>query len=438
QQHHFSIPPNFFNNQSDLLQVDLSNNQISYLTGSIFAPLVDLEILNLKNNLITTIAVDVFRDLSNLRSLDLAENSITSLPDNLFLHNANLTDLHLGFNNISAIGRDTFTGLSALQKLFLNNGALSSIHPASFSPLVNAEELYLQDNHIDYLPRNVFRGLTKLRLVNLQGNPIRSTGCNCDHPQLVENISSCVNISDQADIDIHELHVQVSVSCVDTNETETCEITVTSENCNSDSDNMYIIAVVLAMIILVLAVLLLVLYGYRANLQVWFIARYPCCRSGRVEDKQYDAYISYSSEDQSLVVREIAPGLEERGFKLCLEYRDFPVGACIASTIIESVEDSRRTILLLSQSFVDCEWCALAFKAAHQQMLKDKQKRIVVIALEGPKLENVDKDLQFFLSTAECLKWGESQFWDKLSYALSGVGRGAVQNQPSDIELKSV
>ncbi|XP_019639113.1 PREDICTED: toll-like receptor Tollo [Branchiostoma belcheri] len=358
-----SIPPNFFNNQSDLLQVDLSNNQISYLNGSIFAPLVDLEVLNLKNNLITTIAVDVFSDLANLRSLDLAENSITSLPDNLFLHNFNLTDLHLGFNNISAIGRDTFTGLSALQKLFLNNGALSSIHPASFSPLVNAEELYLQDNHIDYLPRNVFRGLTKLRLVNLQGNPLG--------PQDV------------------------------------------------------------------LAVLLLLLYGYRANLQVWFIARYPCCRSGRVEDKQYDAYISYSSEDQSLVVREIAPGLEERGFKLCLEYRDFPVGACIASTIIESVEDSRRTILLLSQSFVDCEWCALAFKAAHQQMLKDKQKRIVVIALDGPKLENVDKDLQFFLSTAECLKWGESQFWDKLSYALSGVGRGAVQNQPSDIELKS-
>ncbi|KAI8519535.1 hypothetical protein Bbelb_027920, partial [Branchiostoma belcheri] len=92
-------------------------------------------------------------------------------------------------------------------------------------------------------------------------------------------------------------------------------------------------------------------------------------------------------EDQNLVVRELAPRLEERGFELCLDYRDFPAGACIATTILESVEASRQTIIILSQSFVDSEWCALAFKAAHLQMLKDKQPRIVVIAISDRRLQ---------------------------------------------------
>ncbi|CAH1241173.1 TLR4 [Branchiostoma lanceolatum] len=128
-------------------------------------------------------------------------------------------------------------------------------------------------------------------------------------------------------------------------------------------------------------------------------------------------------EDQVFVVRELASGLEERDFKLCLEYRDFPAGACKATTIIEAVEASRQTIFLLSQSFVDCEWCALAFKAAHQQMLKDKQNRIVVVVSDDRKLQHVDKDLKFYLMTNKSLKWGEAQFWGKLSCALSRAGR---------------
>ncbi|XP_035687423.1 toll-like receptor Tollo [Branchiostoma floridae] len=419
-----SIPP--FNNPSSLQEVDLSNNHISYLNGSAFAQLVNLEDLNLRNNLISTITVDVFSKLSKLRFLDLAENSLTDLPDNLFMHNGNLTELRLGLNNISAIGRKTFTGLSSLQKLFLNNGGLSDIDSLSFAPLVNVEEIYLQDNNIINLPRNAFHGLQNLKIIDLRGNSLLSAECNCDQ------LGICVGT------EVQSFSVTILFTCL--NETHeinmTCQAIATSENC-AINNNMYILAIVLSIILLILTVLLLVLYRYRTNLQVWFITRYQCCRSGRVEDKPYDVFIYNSSEDQGLVVRELAPGLEKRGFKLCLEYRDFPVGACIASTIIESVEASRRTVLILSQSFVDCEWCALAFKASHQQMLKDKQRRIVVITLDGPKLDNVDKDLQFFLGTNECLKWGEPQFWDKLSFALSGVGRGAMhRNMPSDIDLK--
>lgn len=71
--------------------------------------------------------------------------------------------------------------------------------------------------------------------------------------------------------------------------------------------------------------------------------------------RQYDAFVSYSHLDEDFVSHVLVPRLEQtthRRYRLCVHYRDFPVGAAIADTIIGQtvvvvVETVTRDILLL-------------------------------------------------------------------------------------------
>lgn len=94
-------------------------------------------------------------------------------------------------------------------------------------------------------------------------------------------------------------------------------------------------------------------------------------------------------------------------------------GQLISWNIINSVRNSRRTILILSKSFIESIWFQIEFHTAYYQMLEDKMDRLIVIVKgELPDKEHLDKDLAFLLSTKTYLVWGEKWFWHKLKYSL--------------------
>ncbi|XP_078661437.1 uncharacterized protein LOC144905584, partial [Branchiostoma floridae x Branchiostoma belcheri] len=406
-----------------LKQLFLNASGLSSIHSSSFTPLVELKELYLQENNISfqiqavsrirrSFTANIFRNLRNLILLDLSKNSITFLPDNMFVDLIKLEVLRLDGNNFPTIRANTFTGLRSLQKLFLNDTGLSTIHPSSFLSTEKLKELYLQDNDMKFLPWDALQELN-LTVLNL-GNNIGSVEYSCDRlPNCAINNPdtpfSCCN-------DTMTCGVDSSIGLCMVKATVTTPLPIGN-----------IVIIILMAILLTLFIIITILYCNRKYLQVWLYMkcgwRFDPKDDG--DDKTYDAFISYSSRDELIVIRELAPGLEERGFKLCLHYRDFPVGACIATTIIETVEASRRTVILLSQNFVDSEWCALEFKAAHRQVLEDRRNRIVVIVLDDLELQNVDKDLKFYLKTNTYLKWGDPWFWSKLCYALPRVGRGA-------------
>ena len=95
------------------------------------------------------------------------------------------------------------------------------------------------------------------------------------------------------------------------------------------------------------------------------------------KDKNYDAFISYSHEDRDYVERTLLTGLEEATdsefrYKVCVHSRDWNVGEDIPSQIFRSVEDSRKTIIVLSQNYIESKWSDMEFKAAHKKALVDK------------------------------------------------------------------
>ncbi|CAN8012409.1 unnamed protein product [Ixodes pacificus] len=164
------------------------------------------------------------------------------------------------------------------------------------------------------------------------------------------------------------------------------------------------------------------------------------------EDKTYDAFVSYSSAD-----RDIAMGLlnslesNEEMFKLCIHERDWLPGYNISWNIVNSVQNSRRTILVVSKDFLESVWFQVEFHTAYYQMLEDRVDRLIVIVRgELPAKETLDKELKFLLTTKTYLVWGERWFWEKLKYAMphrrqkTPSNKLAMRNRPNSAMVKTV
>lgn len=183
------------------------------------------------------------------------------------------------------------------------------------------------------------------------------------------------------------------------------------------------VAVGVALILLTVAGGKIVYNKYRMYIRVWFYSRgFSCFKEDDLdENKQFDAFVSYSSLDESFVLFKLVPTLEsgEKPYYLCLHSRNFVPGSYIQDNIINAVKASKRTILVLSENFLSSEWCRLEFKSAHHQVLEERLNRLIVIVLgDLPAGDDIDPELLLYLKTTTYLRWGEKNFWNKLRYAM--------------------
>ncbi|XP_009081540.1 PREDICTED: toll-like receptor 2 type-2, partial [Acanthisitta chloris] len=176
-----------------------------------------------------------------------------------------------------------------------------------------------------------------------------------------------------------------------------------------------------------LVILILVGLGYKYH-AVWYLRMTWAWLQAKRKPKQappkdicYDAFVSYSENDSDWVENIMVRELEQAcpSFRLCLHKRDFVPGKWIVDNIIDCIEKSHKTLFVLSEHFVQSEWCKYELDFSHFRLFDENNDAAILVLLEPIQSKAIPKrfcKLRKIMNTKTYLEWpaGEQQqqmFW---------------------------
>ncbi len=173
------------------------------------------------------------------------------------------------------------------------------------------------------------------------------------------------------------------------------------------------------------------LYKKRWRIRFWIHATQNWWRNQRLEVQgyerlnfKYDAFIAYSShgEERTWVHTTLREKLEgEFGLRLCFYYRDFKLGVDLADAIVEAINSSSKTLLILSPTFLESGWCEFEVRMAKEKLMTERRDSLVVVIYS--KLDEASgrfpKSLVRLLEQKIYVEWtedpdGQELFWTRL------------------------
>lgn len=161
---------------NNLIEINLSDNNLKKLNKTMFSSLTHLKSLNIGMNLIREIADGTFDNLENLERLDLAENHIRNITNKTFDGLNNLKCLDISNNFLTKTSLDNLLNsetLCNLDKLYIRNCNINKLEENQFISLKYLKTLDLSQNGINWLKKNAFNGLVNLKFLDLSSCNIR-------------------------------------------------------------------------------------------------------------------------------------------------------------------------------------------------------------------------------------------------------------------------
>lgn len=399
-------------------EVSLDRNNISEIYSSSFVGLIYLRVIHLDHSGITTLANNSFIGLLQLKTLYLNNNELQEINRGVFNKLWNLTELHLEYNNIAYIEEGAFSALTSLSTLFLDHNLLISL-PQSAT------------NHFFWFLSNI----------RLGENP---WSCSCD--VMAEFIPMVMNrsmiISDYSDMFCKETGENANFSMKEVLVKRCTNITSEQVFEMKKFDNwpniLKILVITVAAIILTTFLIIIVICLWRP-IVLFTHSKCKCCVRKRYPedgDKSFDAFLAYSHKDDDYVTREFIPRLEnELKYRLCVYYRDFPIGGTIADTVASSINRSKRTILLVSKHFNDHEWRNTAFQHSFGGLFKQKDNHLIIVLLDDAKGMKLDRQLKVLVKSHPVISYRDMCFWEQLQYKMGSSKRSIVRNNTPDLIL---
>ncbi|XP_070573600.1 toll-like receptor 13 [Ptychodera flava] len=401
-------------------QLDFSNcNEAS------FVHIPSVEILSIRGSEISDHLLKKLRLPNNLiRHVDLSENMIESAESGILLTLTHVVSLDLSRNPLfpESIER-LLQGLKnssiyvlKLQELGTREDYFSELRPTTFRPLnrTKLEELYFSRNNITTLSANSFVGLHYLKFLDLHDNKVGILS-----PDTFYGLTDLTtlkldnnHLSDIEQVKEALKHLK-SLKYLDLGYNKLTEI------------SSFAFEGVPNLVKLVLE-----------NNEILNISRDSFGglnddESDDEPDDEYDAFVVYNEHDRDWVMGQLRPNLEDGDppdFRLCLHERDFLPGTDIFENILDSIEKSHKTLLILSSHFAESEWCYFEMRMAQNHLFDGKRDVIVMILLEEIPDDKMPRVLRNILLTKRYLKWpnnrvGRRIFWQKLRLELKSENR---------------
>ena len=411
----------------DIKSIKLDKNRLTTLENNTFNNLSSIVDIWFRDNALTNIETGCFQGLTSLSTLRLSNNpQLGNHIDKLQIALSNVPNLLIldlascGIERLPATLLHTFV---KLQRLVLIDNAISSWEPEFFLNQKNLAFLYLSRNKIVTINSAAVQYLPALREIYLDSNPF---SCSCNIRGFLDWI---LNGRFYVDINVYDKKSYACASPLKVKGVPLLEVDLGFWVCGPITE---IIGGSVGGIVLVVGIVSsVILYRYR-----WYI-RYGCFLvQGRLRRRRnqerllectYDAFVSYNHGDQKWVIEHLLPELEYRGkIRLCLHDRDWLAGPDIADNIVDSIENSHKTILVLSNHFAQSQWCELELSMAQHKLLTS-HKDVLILLLKDPIDDcYMTSRLRHLLTTQTYLAWEaddpekERRFWKALRHAAKG------------------
>jgi TIR domain-containing protein len=150
---------------------------------------------------------------------------------------------------------------------------------------------------------------------------------------------------------------------------------------------------------------------------------------------RYDVFLSYSHCDQEWVRSELLPQIEANGLQVCIDFRDFEAGAAIVDEIQRGADESRKTLLVLTEDYLNSEWTTFERYLVQTGDPANRQRRLIPLRKGECELPKSVRYLTYvdFVNPAN-LKIE----WTKLLKALGSAGQASLPSAPESPAAKQV
>ena len=385
--------------------------------------LTKLEEIDISGSLVNT-KKDILPNWGNhiyypsLQVLKMESNEMTY--EHVYLLKLNQTvptisTLDLRNNLIEHIDSYTLLSLRYLQRLDLGNNRLLEINAFFVWQPLAVATLDLSQNSISDVPVNFVLALQEQNYgaLDLSGNPF---ACTCV-PHSIEPFRKWI-LSDTKVF----LQSNLMYKCLRPSKLSGRSVTEINLDCASHL-LMYLGIGISSGLLVFLSAVVAIRYRWhiRYGLFLMFHRRRKYQPLEEYDDNandmnllvlpRYDAFVSYahdSDHDLEWVLNDLRLNLEEGAepFRLCIGHaRDFIPGTPLLEAITEAIHHSRKTIVVLTPSYLESEWCYFETQHAWLRLLNEGQDVLILILLEPIPDDKMTMWLRQFLLKKGYLVW---------------------------------
>ncbi|CAI9719063.1 toll-like receptor 13 [Octopus vulgaris] len=336
---------------------------------------------------------DLLKPLTKLENLKITNGQVRNVPDAICNMNK-LRELTISYTDVSKWNKVNCSAMTVLRKLELKDNKIIYVNPKLFSHLLFSNE--------------------KLK-IDLSNNPFV-----CDCKTLWFRDWSQRNAGRLKNYKIYRCFSPNSLGHIHLR-----NFSLSWDYCKDISKPSTI--AVAGVIVAVLSVMF-VFTAILSYIKRWSIRL--CIYQSLVRKRKYnalvnngqykyDAFICYCSTDVNWVLNKLLPIIEEENhFNLCLHDRDFLVGNDIVDNIVDSMQQSRKVVLVLSNDFAQSSWCQFEASIAQQKILEEHYDIIIPVLLNEIPSNLQTNRLGILLKQKTYLEWPndeqyEGMFWER-------------------------